>query len=83
MAAPGAGRGVEGAGPAALDPAPSAPPALPAAHLFPDKVTHTVNRGDTAVLSARVRKEKQTDVLWKSNGEGGIRSGWAAKAACR
>ncbi|XP_023390762.1 tyrosine-protein kinase receptor Tie-1 [Pteropus vampyrus] len=40
----------------------------PGAHLIPDKVTHTVNKGDTAVLSARVRKEKQTDVIWKSNG---------------
>ncbi|XP_037683415.1 tyrosine-protein kinase receptor Tie-1 [Choloepus didactylus] len=40
----------------------------PRAHLLPDKVTHTVNRGDTAVLSARVHKEKQTDVIWKSNG---------------
>ncbi|XP_040483357.1 tyrosine-protein kinase receptor Tie-1 isoform X3 [Ursus maritimus] len=40
----------------------------PGAHLLPDKVTHTVNRGDTAVLVARVRKEKQTDVIWKSNG---------------
>ncbi|XP_008263640.4 tyrosine-protein kinase receptor Tie-1 isoform X1 [Oryctolagus cuniculus] len=40
----------------------------PGAHLLPDKVTHTVNRGDTAVLSARVHKEKQTDVIWKSNG---------------
>uniref|UniRef100_F1MX81 Tyrosine-protein kinase receptor Tie-1 n=1 Tax=Bos taurus TaxID=9913 RepID=F1MX81_BOVIN len=40
----------------------------PGAHLLPDKVTHTVNKGDTAVLSARVRKEKQTDVIWKSNG---------------
>nr|XP_017531576.2 tyrosine-protein kinase receptor Tie-1 isoform X1 [Manis javanica] len=40
----------------------------PGAHLLPDKVTHTVNRGDTAVLSARVRKVKQTDVIWKSNG---------------
>lgn len=29
-----------------------------------------MNKGDTAVLSARVRKEKQTDVIWKSNGEG-------------
>ncbi|KAB0391161.1 hypothetical protein E2I00_016913, partial [Balaenoptera physalus] len=33
-----------------------------------DLVTHTVNKGDTAVLSAWVRKEKQTDVIWKSNG---------------
>ncbi|EPQ07677.1 Tyrosine-protein kinase receptor Tie-1 [Myotis brandtii] len=40
----------------------------PGAQLLPDKVTHTVNRGDTAVLSARVLKEKQTDVIWKSNG---------------
>ncbi|ELK13108.1 Tyrosine-protein kinase receptor Tie-1 [Pteropus alecto] len=40
----------------------------PGAHLIPDKVTHTVNKGNTAVLSARVRKEKQTDVIWKSNG---------------
>ncbi|ELW62132.1 Tyrosine-protein kinase receptor Tie-1 [Tupaia chinensis] len=40
----------------------------PGAHLLPDKVTHTVNKGDTAVLSARVHKEKQTDVMWKSNG---------------
>ncbi|KAM9109569.1 tyrosine-protein kinase receptor Tie-1 isoform 2-T2 [Megaptera novaeangliae] len=40
----------------------------PGAHLLPDKVTHTVNKGDTAVLSAWVRKEKQTDVIWKSNG---------------
>ncbi|XP_043317572.1 tyrosine-protein kinase receptor Tie-1 isoform X2 [Cervus elaphus] len=40
----------------------------PGAHLLPDKVTHTVNKGDTAVLSALVRKEKQTDVIWKSNG---------------
>ncbi|XP_058159749.1 tyrosine-protein kinase receptor Tie-1 isoform X2 [Dasypus novemcinctus] len=40
----------------------------PRAHLLPDKVTHTVNKGDTAVLSARVHKEKQTDVIWKSNG---------------
>ncbi|XP_030798118.1 tyrosine-protein kinase receptor Tie-1 isoform X2 [Rhinopithecus roxellana] len=40
----------------------------PGAHLLPDKVTHTVNKGDTAVLSARVHKEKQTDVIWKSNG---------------
>ncbi|KAM4807460.1 tyrosine-protein kinase receptor Tie-1 isoform X2 [Urocitellus parryii] len=40
----------------------------PGAHLFPDKVTHTVNKGDTVVLSARVHKEKQTDVIWKSNG---------------
>lgn len=40
----------------------------PGAHLFPDKVTHTVNKGDTAVLSARVHKEKQTDVIWKNNG---------------
>ncbi|XP_057563772.1 tyrosine-protein kinase receptor Tie-1 isoform X1 [Hippopotamus amphibius kiboko] len=40
----------------------------PGAHLLPDKVTHTVNKGDTAVLSARVRKEKQTDVIWKNNG---------------
>ncbi|XP_046518534.1 tyrosine-protein kinase receptor Tie-1 isoform X2 [Equus quagga] len=40
----------------------------PGAHLHPDKVTHTVNKGDTAVLSARVRKEKQMDVIWKSNG---------------
>ncbi|XP_032287086.1 tyrosine-protein kinase receptor Tie-1 isoform X3 [Phoca vitulina] len=40
----------------------------PGAHLLPDKVTHTVNKGDTAVLVARVRKEKQTDVIWKSNG---------------
>ncbi|XP_037354838.1 tyrosine-protein kinase receptor Tie-1 isoform X3 [Talpa occidentalis] len=40
----------------------------PAAQLLPDKVTYTVNKGDTAVLSARVRKEKQTDVIWKSNG---------------
>lgn len=28
-----------------------------------------MNKGDTAVLSARVHKEKQTDVIWKSNGE--------------
>ncbi|XP_072830722.1 tyrosine-protein kinase receptor Tie-1 isoform X2 [Vicugna pacos] len=40
----------------------------PGAHLLPDKVTHTVNKGDTAVLAARVRKERQTDVIWKSNG---------------
>ncbi|KAM9686748.1 tyrosine-protein kinase receptor Tie-1 isoform 2-T2 [Trichechus inunguis] len=40
----------------------------PRAHLLPEKVTHTVNKGDTAVLSAHVRKEKQTDVIWKSNG---------------
>ncbi|XP_053431817.1 tyrosine-protein kinase receptor Tie-1 isoform X2 [Nycticebus coucang] len=40
----------------------------PGAHLLPDRVTHTVNKGDTAVLSARVHKEKQTDVIWKSNG---------------
>ncbi|KAM6220143.1 tyrosine-protein kinase receptor Tie-1 [Rhynchocyon petersi] len=40
----------------------------PRAHLLPDKVTHTVNKNDTAVLSARVHKEKQTDVIWKSNG---------------
>lgn len=40
----------------------------PGAHLLPDKVTHTVNRGDTAVLAALVHKEKQTDVIWKSNG---------------
>ncbi|KAH0502001.1 Tyrosine-protein kinase receptor Tie-1 [Microtus ochrogaster] len=40
----------------------------PGAHLFPDKVTHTVNKGDTAVLSARVHKAKQTDVIWKNNG---------------
>ncbi|XP_012872402.1 PREDICTED: tyrosine-protein kinase receptor Tie-1 isoform X1 [Dipodomys ordii] len=40
----------------------------PGAHLFPDKVTHTVNKGDTAVLSARVHREKQTDVIWKNNG---------------
>ncbi|XP_012631312.1 tyrosine-protein kinase receptor Tie-1 isoform X1 [Microcebus murinus] len=40
----------------------------PGAHLLPDKVTHTVNKGDTAVLSAHVLKEKQTDVIWKSNG---------------
>ncbi|XP_077006109.1 tyrosine-protein kinase receptor Tie-1 isoform X2 [Tamandua tetradactyla] len=40
----------------------------PRAHLLPEKVTHTVNKGDTAVLSARVHKEKQTDVIWKSNG---------------
>nr|KAF6445378.1 hypothetical protein HJG59_018141 [Molossus molossus] len=40
----------------------------PGAQLLPDKVTHTVNKGDTAVLSARVLKEKQTDVIWKSNG---------------
>ncbi|XP_004647653.1 tyrosine-protein kinase receptor Tie-1 [Octodon degus] len=40
----------------------------PGAHLLPDKVTHTVNKGDTAVLSARVHKEKQTDVIWKNNG---------------
>lgn len=40
----------------------------PGAHLLPDKVTHTVNKGDTAVLSAHVHKEKQTDVIWKSNG---------------
>ncbi|XP_064228331.1 tyrosine-protein kinase receptor Tie-1 isoform X3 [Aotus nancymaae] len=38
------------------------------AHLLPDKVTHTVNKGDTAVLSARIHKHKQTDVIWKSNG---------------
>lgn len=44
----------------------------PAAQLLPDKVTHTVNKGDTALLSARVLKEKQTDVIWKSNGEGSI-----------
>uniref|UniRef100_A0A452VJ80 receptor protein-tyrosine kinase n=1 Tax=Ursus maritimus TaxID=29073 RepID=A0A452VJ80_URSMA len=46
----------------------SPPTPTPVAHLLPDKVTHTVNRGDTAVLVARVRKEKQTDVIWKSNG---------------
>ncbi|XP_029805075.1 tyrosine-protein kinase receptor Tie-1 isoform X2 [Suricata suricatta] len=40
----------------------------PGAHLLPDKVTHTVNKGDTAVLAALVHKEKQTDVIWKSNG---------------
>ncbi|XP_014651962.1 PREDICTED: tyrosine-protein kinase receptor Tie-1 isoform X2 [Ceratotherium simum simum] len=40
----------------------------PGAHLHPDKVTHTVNKGDTALLAARVRKEKQMDVIWKSNG---------------
>nr|XP_020031322.1 tyrosine-protein kinase receptor Tie-1 [Castor canadensis] len=40
----------------------------PGAHLLPDKVTYTVNKGDTAVLSARVHKEKQTDVIWKNNG---------------
>lgn len=28
-----------------------------------------MNKGDTAVLSARVHKEKQTDVIWKNNGE--------------
>lgn len=44
----------------------------PAAQLLPDKVTHTVNKGDSAVLSARVLKEKQTDVIWKTNGEGSI-----------
>lgn len=44
----------------------------PAAHLLPDKVTHTVNKGDTAVLAALVHKEKQTDVIWKSNGERGV-----------
>ncbi|XP_078187568.1 tyrosine-protein kinase receptor Tie-1 isoform X4 [Callithrix jacchus] len=38
------------------------------AHLLPDKVTHTVNKGDTAVLSARIHKHKRTDVIWKSNG---------------
>ncbi|XP_004871909.1 tyrosine-protein kinase receptor Tie-1 isoform X3 [Heterocephalus glaber] len=40
----------------------------PGAHLLPDKVTHTVNKGDTAVLSAHIHKEKQTDVIWKNNG---------------
>ncbi|XP_074077750.1 tyrosine-protein kinase receptor Tie-1 isoform X2 [Macrotis lagotis] len=40
----------------------------PRAHLFPDKVTHTVNVGDTAVLTARIRTKKQGDVIWKSNG---------------
>ncbi|XP_051855927.1 tyrosine-protein kinase receptor Tie-1 isoform X1 [Antechinus flavipes] len=40
----------------------------PGAHLLPDKVTHTVNVGDTAVLSAQIRTEKQVDVIWKSNG---------------
>ncbi|XP_072505223.1 tyrosine-protein kinase receptor Tie-1 isoform X7 [Notamacropus eugenii] len=40
----------------------------PGAHLLPDKVTHTVNVGDTAVLSARICTEKQEDVIWKSNG---------------
>lgn len=43
-----------------------------AAHLLPDRVTHTVNKGDTAVLAALVHKEKQTDVIWKSNGERGV-----------
>lgn len=38
-----------------------------------------MNKGDTAVLSARVRKEKQTDVIWKSNGERGILAGWASE----
>lgn len=38
-----------------------------------------MNKGDTAVLSAHVRKEKQTDVIWKSNGERGILAGWASK----
>lgn len=40
----------------------------PGAQLLPDKVTHTVNKGDTAVLAALVLKEKKTDVIWKSNG---------------
>lgn len=31
------------------------------------------------MLSARVRKEKQTDVIWKSNGERGILAGWAGE----
>lgn len=38
------------------------------ADLFPEKVTYTVNKGDNIVLSARVHKEKQSDVLWKKNG---------------
>ncbi|XP_049631114.1 tyrosine-protein kinase receptor Tie-1 [Suncus etruscus] len=38
------------------------------ANLFPEKVTYTVNKGDNTVLSARVHKEKQSDVLWKKNG---------------
>lgn len=38
-----------------------------------------MNKGDTAVLSARVRKEKQTDVIWKSNGERDILAGWASE----
>ncbi|XP_045147710.1 tyrosine-protein kinase receptor Tie-1 [Echinops telfairi] len=40
----------------------------PGALLLPDKVTYTVNRGEEAMLAARIHKEKQTDVIWKSNG---------------
>uniref|UniRef100_A0A6I8N8C2 Tyrosine-protein kinase receptor Tie-1 n=1 Tax=Ornithorhynchus anatinus TaxID=9258 RepID=A0A6I8N8C2_ORNAN len=40
----------------------------PKAYLLPDRVTHTVNVGDTATLSARIQTAKSTDVLWKSNG---------------
>lgn len=62
-----AGRGSQADNALATNPHPT-----PTAHLLPDKVTHTVNKGDTAVLSARVHKEKQTDVIWKNNGKRGI-----------
>lgn len=35
------------------------------------------------MLVARVRKEKQTDVIWKSNGERGVRMGWVGQRTGR
>ncbi|XP_065512062.1 tyrosine-protein kinase receptor Tie-1 isoform X3 [Caloenas nicobarica] len=39
-----------------------------AAHLFPVKVTQSVNVAEMATFSARVLKRKETDVMWKRNG---------------
>ncbi|XP_064927741.1 tyrosine-protein kinase receptor Tie-1 isoform X3 [Columba livia] len=38
------------------------------AHLFPVKVTQSVNVAEMATFSARVLKRKETDVMWKRNG---------------
>ncbi|NXT04583.1 TIE1 kinase, partial [Prunella fulvescens] len=38
------------------------------AHLFPVKATQSVNVAEVATFSARILKRKETDVMWKRNG---------------
>ncbi|NWI66727.1 TIE1 kinase, partial [Todus mexicanus] len=47
------------------------------AHLFPVKATQSVNVAEPATFSAKVLKRKETDVMWKRNGNPeGTRGPW-------